>query len=71
MTAARKLTPAIANDDPLWRKFVAAPVDPNPLTEQEVLWMDQAKASGVIVGASVSAEIAQREERDAESNHGR
>lgn len=68
MTAARKLATAIDEDDPLWRKFVAAPVDPHPLTDEELSWLVQAKAVGVVPGASISAEIARRAERDVESN---
>lgn len=60
VTVARKPTPAIPNDDPLWRKFFAAPVDPTPLSEQELHWLEQAKLSGVIDGASVTREIAFR-----------
>lgn len=68
MTAAMKLTPAIAAEDPLWRKFLAAPVDPNPLSEEELSWMEQAKVSGVVSGAVVSSDIARRAERDSEPN---
>jgi hypothetical protein len=68
MTAARKLSPVIPDDDPLWRKFLAAPFDPNPLSEQELRWLEQAKAGGVIDGASMSAEIARRAELDEEPN---
>lgn len=68
MTAARKLSPAIPDNDPLWRKFLAAPFDPNPPSEQELRWLEQAKAGGVIDGASMTAEIARRAEREADPN---
>ena len=68
MTAVRKLAPAIPDDDPLWQKFVAAPFDPNPPSMQELRWLEQARASGIVDGASISAEIARRAEREAESN---
>jgi hypothetical protein len=64
MTAARSLTPVIASDDPLWRKFLAAPVDLSPLSDEELAWLAQAKAGGVVSGASLSAEIARRAEGD-------
>jgi hypothetical protein len=64
MTAARKLAPAIPNDDPLWRKFLAAPIDPTPLTDQELRLLEQVKVNGGIDGATMSAEIARRAERD-------
>ncbi len=61
MTAARKLRPAaIAEDDPLWQKFLRAPFDPEPAPEQEVLGLAEAKAGGFVDGATVSAEIARR-----------
>jgi hypothetical protein len=60
MTAARKLSPAISDDDPLWRKFLAAPVDTNPTPEQETLALQQAQLGGFVDGATVSAEIARR-----------
>ena len=60
MTAARKLSPAIAEDDPLWRKFLDSPFDPNPAPEQELLGLAEAKAGGFVGGATVSAEIARR-----------
>lgn len=66
MTAARMLTPAISNDDPLWRKFLGAPIDSTPLTEQELRLLEQAKSSPAIDGASMSAEIARRAPRDEE-----
>lgn len=68
MTAARKLSPAIPEDDPLWQKFLAAPVDPNPAPEQETLGLQHAGMGGMgdmVDGASVSAEIARRAQREA------
>jgi hypothetical protein len=69
MTAARKLIPVIPDNDPLWQKFLAAPVDPNPTPEQETLGLEQAKAGGVIDGASVSAEISRRALKESKSTH--
>lgn len=61
MTLARKLPPpVIPEDDPLWQKFLAAPFDPNPAPEQEVLGLAEAKAGGFVDGATVSAEIVRR-----------
>lgn len=68
MTPARKLTPVIPEDDPLWRKFVAAPFDPNPPSEQELRWLEQAGVGPTIAGADISAEIARRAERETESD---
>lgn len=64
MTAARKLSAAIAEDDPLWQKFLAAPVDPNPAPEQEVLGLQHAALGGFVDGAAVHAEIAARVQRE-------
>lgn len=44
MTAARRLQPVVAEDDPLWQKFLAAPLDPEPAPEQERLGLAEAKA---------------------------
>lgn len=63
MTAARKLQPAVAEDDPLWQKFLAAPVDPEPAPEQELLGLAEAKQGGFVSGAAVSAEVARRASR--------
>lgn len=63
MNAARKLNHSvIAESDPLWQKFLAAPYDPNSAPEQEILGLEEAKAGGFVDGATVSAEIARRAE---------
>lgn len=63
MTAARKLSPAIPDDDPLWQKFLAAPVDSNPAPEQELLGLQEADLGEFVDGETVSAEIARRAPR--------
>jgi hypothetical protein len=65
MTAARKLSPAISDDDLLWKKFLAAPIDPNPAPEQETLGLQQTNLGGFVDGATVSAEITRRAQREA------
>lgn len=70
MTAARKLSPAIPDDDPLWQKFLAAPVDHHPVSEQEMLELQQAKQGDFVDGATVSAEIAVRAPRKSKGPRG-
>ncbi|MEP7121554.1 MAG: hypothetical protein ABJE95_11610 [Byssovorax sp.] len=61
MSTARKLPPSlIAEDDPLWRKFLSAPVDSAPAPEQEVDGLAAAKFGKLVHGATVTAEIARR-----------
>lgn len=61
MLAARKLPPpVIPEDDPLWQKFLSAPIDPSPAPPEEVEGLEAAKFGGFVDGASVSAEIARR-----------
>lgn len=60
MTAARKLPPAIPEDDPLWQKFLDAPLDREPPPEHEALALEQAGLGGFVDGRVVTAEIARR-----------
>ena len=61
MSTARKLPPIlIAEDDPLWRKFLSAPFDPAPAPEQEVDGLAAAKPGKFVDGVTVTAEIARR-----------
>lgn len=61
MSTARKLSPSlIAEDDPLWRKFLSAPFDPEPAPEQELDGLAAARGGRFVDGGTVTAEIARR-----------
>jgi hypothetical protein len=61
MSTARKLPPSIiTEDDPLWRKFLSAPFDPEPAPEQELDGLAAAKLGRLVDGGTVTAEIARR-----------
>jgi len=60
-TAALR-APAFADDDPVWRAVMAAPLDDTPETEEERADVEEVKRDGFrsVPGAVVSAEIARR-----------
>jgi hypothetical protein len=60
MLEVATLEPVIPEDDPLWRKFLSAPMDLNPAPEQELLGLEQLRAGAFVDGAVVSAEIERR-----------
>jgi hypothetical protein len=53
---------AIAEDDPVWRAALAAPMDLTPDTDEERAAIEEVKRTGfrTVPGAAVSAEIARR-----------
>jgi hypothetical protein len=68
MYEAATLEPLIPEDDPLWRKFLSAPVDPNPAPEQELLGLEQLRAGAFVDGSAVSAEIDNRARHEEAAN---
>ena len=52
----------LAENDPVWRAAMAAPVDDAPDTEEELAAIEEVKRSGFrsVPGGEVSAEIARR-----------
>jgi len=53
---------SIADDDPVWRAALAAPVDDTPDTDEERAAIEAVKRAGFrsVSGAALSAEIASR-----------
>lgn len=62
MLAAKKPLPRVPASDPLWQKFLAAPVDDGPLPEAEQEGLAEAMRAKVMPGAEVTASIRRRAE---------
>jgi hypothetical protein len=66
MNAARKLSPAIPESDPLWQKFLSAPFDRNPTPEPETLGLGHvcdfltSEEVSELLKRAADAEIAER-----------
>lgn len=60
MTALRKPLLRVPASDPLWQKFLAAPVHEGPLPEAEVEGLAEAMRMSTVGGETVTAEIRRR-----------
>ncbi len=60
MPALKKSLPRVPVSDPLWQKFLAAPVEDGPLPEAEQENLAEAMRGSLVPGATVTAEIGRR-----------
>lgn len=69
MTAVRKPLLRVPASDPLWQKFLAAPVHEGPLPDAERDALAEAMRASTVPGESVTTEIRRRAAAESAARH--